>query len=46
MPVLRQSRCISKAGLSRERHVLTKCKDYVPDVPGFNQNIEARLSQN
>ena len=46
MPVLRQSRCISKAGVSHERHVLTKCKDDMPDVPGFNQNIETRLSQN
>ena len=39
MPILHQSMCISKAGLSSLRHFREEYKDMVPDVSDFTQNI-------
>ena len=40
MSDLHESMCISKAGLSNLKHVRTKYKDKVLDVPDDNQNVE------
>ena len=40
MSVLHENICTFKSGLSSLRHIQEKHKDEVPDILGWNQNIE------